>query len=94
MMYEGNPQRLIDANNQACGDDETDYPGGQTQLKLPGFHGFNLYPRSLKEECEVWEFLEITCKTRMKLFGNINEAVELQKTPVPRNIRNIMWIRE
>ena len=79
MVYEGDPQRLTDANNQACSDEITYYPMGQTQHKLPGFHGFNLFPRSLKEEQKVWEFLENTAKARLaKYGGRINEPMELQ----------------
>tara|TARA_B110000285_G_scaffold231988_1_gene301993 strand:+ start:1996 stop:2151 length:156 start_codon:yes stop_codon:yes gene_type:complete len=50
---------------------------GQTLHKMDGFHGFNLHPRSLREEQKVWAFLEKAAKARMAEYSKINEDVEL-----------------
>jgi hypothetical protein len=72
ITYEGNIQRLVETSNKACGNEPLQpegYPLGQTIHKLPGFHGFNMYPRSLKEELKVWTYLEKQAKERMAKYG-------------------------
>lgn len=65
VTFKGNPKVLTDANNQACGEEPTEYPLNQTVHKLPGFHGFNVFPQSKQDEARAWELIEKTCKERM-----------------------------
>ena len=94
VTYDGDVQRLTDANNAACDDEPTAYPLGQTLHKLDGFHGFNLFPRSLKDEQKAWTLLEKTAKKRMAEFTPINEEAELAKEGHQTNTRNILMIRQ
>lgn len=94
VTYEGPIQRLTDTNNAACSDEPTKYPLDQTLHKLDGFHGFNMFPRSLKEEQKAWTLLEKTAKERMREFTPINEEAELARDGLNRNTKNILMIRQ